>query len=98
MRGDEAVQVHVDQGQAHHVGGDVVALEVGRQSAFVVRRERVVAVFVHVGAKNVFVGRDEEAGSAASRVKDGFVFLRVKDGNNEVDDMAWGAELAGVTL
>ena len=31
VRGGEAVQVHVDQRQAHHVGRDVVALEVGCQ-------------------------------------------------------------------
>ncbi len=41
VRVGEAVQVHVHQRQAHHVGRDVVALEVLRQAAFFVRRQQV---------------------------------------------------------
>ena len=40
VRLDKAVQVEVDQRQANHVGRDVVALEVGRESAFFVGRQR----------------------------------------------------------
>jgi len=48
--------------------------------------------------KDVFVGRDEEPGSAAGRVKYGFILLRVDDFDHEIDDVARGAELAGIAL
>ena len=51
-----------------------------------------------MGSENVLVRRDEEPGGAAGRVEDAFVFLRVDDRNDEVDDMARGAELPGVAL
>ena len=53
---------------------------------------------VDIGSENVLVGRDEESGGAAGRVENFFVFLRVDDCNDEVDDMARGAELPGVSL
>ena len=98
LRRHKAVQIHVHQRQSHHIGRDVIAFEVSRQSAFVVGRERAVALVVGIGFANVFVGRDEEAGGAASGVEDGFVFLRVEEVDDEVDDVAGRAELAGVAL
>ncbi len=41
VRVGEAVQVQVHQRQAHHVGRDVVALEVLRQAALFVRCQQV---------------------------------------------------------
>ena len=48
--------------------------------------------------EDVLERRDEEARCAARGVEDGFVFLRVNNGGDEVNDVARGAELAGVTL
>ena len=98
VRVDKVVQVHVDQRETYHVGRDVVALDVGCQSCFFVGRERTVSMVIGVIRKNVLVGRDEESGGAASRVEQRFVLLGIDDGDDEVDDMAWGAELARVAL
>ena len=57
-----------------------------------------MAVGVGVGAEDVLVGGDEEAGGAAGGVEDGLVLLRVDDRDDEVDDVARGAELAGIAL
>src|SRR5690606_38639292 len=48
--------------------------------------------------KNVLVSRDQEAGGAASRIEHGVGLLRVYDLDDEVDDVARGAELSGVAL
>ena len=92
------MQVHVDQRQPHHVGRDVVAREALRQPAALVGRERALAVGVGVGALDVLVGGDQEAGGAAGGIENGFVQLRVHDLHDEVDDVARRAELPGVAL
>ena len=46
----------------------------------------------------MLVGGDEESGGAASRVEQRFVLLGIDDGDDEVDDMAWGSELSRVAL
>jgi nitroreductase len=94
----EAVEVEVHQGEAHHVGRDVVALEVLGEAALFVRSELAVALGVGVGAEDVLVGGDEETGGAAGGVEDGLVFLRGEDLDHEINDVARGAELAGVAL
>ena len=98
VRVDKVVQVHVDQRETYHVGRDVVAFDVGCQSCFFVGRERTVSMVIGVVRKNVFVGGDEESGGAASRVEQRFVLLGIDDGDDEVDDMAWGSELSRVAL
>jgi hypothetical protein len=92
------VQVQVDQREAHHVGRDVVALEVFGEAAFVFGRERGVALGVGVGAQDVFVGRDQEAGGASGGVEDGLALLRGEHLDHEIDDVARRAELAGIAL
>ena len=98
MRVGEAVEVEVHQRQAHHVGRDVVALEVLGEAALFVRRQGAVALGVGVGPEDVLVGGDEEAGGAAGGVEDGLVLLRVDDRDDEINDVARGAELAGIAL
>ncbi len=71
VRIGEAVEVEVHQGEPHHVGRDVVALEVLGEAAFLVGRQFAVALGVGVGAEDVLVGGDEEAGGAAGGVEDG---------------------------
>ena len=92
------MQVHVHQRQAHHVGRDVVALEVACEFSLFVGRERTVSLVVRIGAADMLVGRNQEPGGAAGRVENGFVFFRVDDGDHEVDDMTRRAELSGVAL
>ena len=46
----------------------------------------------------MFVGGNQKARRAASRVENGFVFLRVNHVHDEFDDIARGAELAVVGL
>ena len=53
---------------------------------------------VGVGLEDVLVGRDQEPGGAAGRVEHGLGLLRVDDRDDEVDDVARGAELPGVAL
>ena len=98
VRVGEAVQVHVDQRQAHHVGRDVVALEVLRQPPLLVGGQRAVAVGVAVGVENVLVRGDQKARGAAGGVEHRFVLLRVDNRDHEVDDVARRAELPGVAL
>ena len=98
VRIGEAVQVQVHQRQAHHVGRDVVALEVLGEAALFVRRQRAVALGVGVGLEDVLVGGDQEPGGAAGRVEHGLGLLRVDDLDHEIDDVARGAELAGIAL
>ena len=98
VRIGEAVQVEVHQREAHHVGRDVVALEVLGEPALVVRRQGAVALGVGVGPEDVLVGRDQEPGGAAGRVEHGLGLLRVDDLDHEVDDVARGAELPGIAL
>jgi hypothetical protein len=50
---------------------NVVAFEVLGEAALFVGRERALAFGVGVGAQDVFVGGDEEAGGAAGGVEDG---------------------------
>ena len=95
---DEAVQIEIHQRQAHHVGRDVVAFEVGRESALLVGGEGAGALVVGIGGEDVLVGGNQESGGAAGRVEDGLVLLRIDDGDDEVDDVARGAELPGVAL
>lgn len=98
VRVGEAVQVQVHQRQAHHVGRDVVALEVLRQPAALVRREGAMAVLADVGLEDVLVRGDQEPGSTAGRVEHGLGLLGVHHRDDEVDDVARGAELPGVAL
>ena len=98
MRLPKPVEIHVHPGEAHHVGGDVVAFEVVDQSAAFVGSQRALTVVVRVGRQDVVVCGYEEAGGAAGRVQHGLVFLRVYDSDDEVDDMAGSAELAGIAL
>ncbi len=98
VRVGEAVQIHVDARQAHHVGRDVVALEVSSQPPALVGGERAVAVFVGIGFEDVLVRRDQKAGGAAGGVEHGVGLLRVHDLDDEIDDVARRAELAGVAL
>ena len=46
----------------------------------------------------MLVGGDEETGGAASRIEDDVAFFRVDDLNHEINDVARGAELAGIAL
>ena len=98
MRVNKAVEVEVDQREAHHVGRDVVAFEVAGKSSLFVGRQGAVAVGVGVGSKNVLVGGDKESGCAASWVENDLLFFGVEDLHHEVDDVARGAELPGVAL
>ena len=98
VRIGEAVEVEVHQGEAHHVGRDVVAFEVLGKAALFVGRDLAVALGVGVGAEDVLVGGDEEAGGAAGGVEDGLALLRGDDFDHEIDDVARGAELAGIAL
>ena len=52
----KAVQVHVHQREADHVGRDVVAFEVARQAAPLVGGQSAVALLVGVGPEDVLVG------------------------------------------
>jgi len=92
------VQVQVHQRQAHHVGRDVVAIEVLREAALFVRRQGAVALGIGVGLEDVLVGRDQESGGAASRVEHGLGLLRGDDFDHEINDVARGAELPGLAL
>jgi hypothetical protein len=94
----EAVQIEIHQREAHHVGRDVVALEVGGEAGLVVGSEGDVALLVGVGAEDVLEGGDEESDGAAGGIEHGLGFLGVDDGDHEVDDMARGAELTGIAL
>jgi len=98
VRVGKAMQVHIDQRQAHHVGRDVVALEVLRQAALVVWSQRAVALVIDVGFEDVLVGGDQKAGGAAGGVEEMMRLCRYSDLDDEVDDVARGAELPGVTL
>ncbi len=98
VRVGEAVQVEVHQREAHHVGRDVVALEVFGEAALVVGGQRAVALGVGVGFEDVFIGGDKEPGGAAGGVEDGFAFLWGENFDHEIDDVARGAELAGIAL
>ena len=94
----EAVKVEIHQREAHHVRRDVVAGEVFGEAALFVGRELAVALGVGIGAEDVLVGGDEEAGGAAGGVEDGFVFLRGENLDHEINDVARGAELACIAL
>jgi hypothetical protein len=98
VRVGEAVQVQVHQRQPHHVGRDVVALELARQPAFFVGRQRAGALRVGVGAQDVLPGRDQKTGRAAGRVQHDLALFRVQHLDHEVDDVARRAELPGVAL
>jgi hypothetical protein len=98
VRVGESVQVHVDQRQAHHVGRDVVAVDVGGEVLALVRCELVAGARFAVVLEDVLPGRNQEARRAAGRVENAFVLLRVDDLDHEVDDVARRAELAGVAL
>ena len=94
----EAVEVEVDQRQAHHVGRNVVTLKVLSETLLVVESEVAIALLVDVSAEDVLVGGDEEPGGAAGGVEDGLVLLRGENLDHEIDDVARGAELPGITL
>jgi hypothetical protein len=114
MRVSKAVQVQVGQTQTHHVGRDVVALDVGRQAGALIGREQIACLALDcidffaiaalsistagIGGQDVLPGRNEEARSATGRVKNGFVLLRVNHRHHEVDDVARRAELARIAL
>ena len=46
----------------------------------------------------MFVGRNQEPGGTAGRIEDAFVFLRIDDVDDEVDDMTRSSELPSVAL
>jgi len=46
----------------------------------------------------MLVGGDEETGGAAGGIEDDVAFLRIEDRDDEINDVARGAELAGVAL
>jgi len=46
----------------------------------------------------MFISCQEKTGCSTGRVEDGFVFLRVNHLHNEINDVARGAELTGITL
>ena len=98
VRLTKVVQVQIHQRQPHHIRRNVIAFEVGRECPFLVRRQRIVTLIVGIGLENVLVRRNQESGSTAGRVENLFVFLRVNNGDNEVDDMTRSAELPGVPL
>jgi len=98
VRVGEAVQVQVDQRQAHHVGRNVVALEVPGEAAFFVGRQDAVAPVIGVGLEDVLVGKDQEPGGAAGRVKHGLALLWVDDLDHEINDVARGTKLSGIAL
>ena len=94
----EAMQVEVHQGEPHHVGRDIVALEVLGEASAVVGRELAVALGVGVRAEDVLVGGDEEAGGAAGGVEDLLSLLRGEDFHHEINDVPGRAELPGIAL
>ncbi len=49
-------------------------------------------------SEDVLPGRDQEAGGATGRVEHGLVLLRVEHFYDEINDVARGAELPGITL
>lgn len=98
VRVGEAVEVEVHQGEAHHVGRDVVALEIFGEAALFVGSEGAVALRIRVGTEDVLVGRNKETSSTAGGVENGLGFLRGDDLDHEIDDMARGAELPGIAL
>ena len=114
LRRRAAMQIEVDPRQPHHIGRNVVALQIGRQPPHLVGRQgrrpavSVIAVAVAVaviagavagmGVQNMLAGGDEEPAGAAGRVEDGFILLRVDGLDDEVDDVAGRAELPGVAL
>ena len=57
-----------------------------------------VTVTVGIGLDNVLVGRDQESGGSAGRVEYSLVLPGGDDLDDEVDDVARGAELAGGSL
>lgn len=92
------MEVQIHQGEAHHVGRDVVALEVLGETTLFIGGEREPAFGVSIGAEDVLIGGDEEARSAAGRVEDGLRLLRIEDRDDKINDVAWGAELTGIAL
>ena len=94
----EAVQVHVHQREAHHVGGNVVAGEVVDEARMLVGRERGASVVIARRVPDVLVRGYEEAGRAACGIEHALVLLRVDYAHHEVDDVARRAELPGVAL
>ncbi len=48
--------------------------------------------------EDVLVGRDQESGGAAGGVEHGLVLLRVHHLDDEINDVARSAELAGIAL
>ena len=75
-----------------------IAFEIGRKGPLFVGRERTVALVVGISPENVLVRRNQKPGSTTGRVENGFVFLRVNDRDDEVDDVARRTELPGVPL
>jgi hypothetical protein len=51
----ETVKVHVDQGQPHHVGRNIVALEVLREATPLIRRQGAISFGVCVRLEDVLV-------------------------------------------
>jgi hypothetical protein len=64
----------------------------------IVGREGAVPLGVVLRAQDVFVGGDEEASGAAGGVENGLVLLRGEHLDHEINDVARGAELAGISL
>jgi hypothetical protein len=69
-----------------------------REAALVVGGQRAVTLGVGVRFEDVLVGRDEEPGSATGWIEHGLRLLWVDYLNDEIDDVARGTELSGVSL
>ena len=92
------MQIQIHQRQPHHVWRDVVTPEIQGKTGAVIRRERAFAFGIHIIAQNVFVSGNQETGGAAGGVENSFCLLRLEHLDHEIDDVARGAELAGIAL
>src|SRR6266567_609265 len=46
----------------------------------------------------MFIGGNQKSGSAAGGIKDRFIFFRVNNFNNKINNMPWSPELSCVSL
>ena len=98
LRSDEAVQVHVYQGQPHHVRRYVVALEVVGKPSSLIGCQRAAAVSGGIGGEDVLVRGNQEPSSAAGGVEHDVILFGVHDSDDEIDDVTRRAELARIAL
>lgn len=57
-----------------------------------------MALGAGVGLEDVLVGRYQEAGGSAGGIEHGLILLGVQDRDDEINDVARGAELPGIAL